>query len=99
MAVTATESGPGPFPAPPPEPGRDGAQTPLARDGYVDFLRGFSIVVVVLWHWAFTILQWTPAGPVATSPLGSFSGLWVLTWLFQVLPLFFYVGGYVHLKA
>ena len=99
MAVTATESGPGLFPAPPPEPSRDGAQTPLARDGYVDFLRGFSIVVVVLWHWAFTILQWTPAGPFATSPLGSFSGLWVLTWLFQVLPLFFYVGGYVHLKA
>ncbi len=36
---------------------------------------------------------------MATSPLGFTTGLWVLTWLFQVLPLFFYVGGYVHLRA
>jgi hypothetical protein len=69
------------------------------RDRYVDFLRAGSILVVVLWHWAFTILIWTPQGPLATSPLGFTTGLWVLTWLFQVLPLFFYVGGYVHLRA
>lgn len=71
----------------------------VERSAYVDLLRAFSILVVVLWHWAFTILQWTDQGPFATSPLGFFSGLWVLTWLFQVLPLFFFVGGYVHLKA
>lgn len=71
----------------------------VERNAYVDLLRAFSILVVVLWHWAFTILQWTDQGPFATSPLGFFSGLWVLTWLFQVLPLFFFVGGYVHLKA
>ncbi|MFC7658481.1 acyltransferase family protein [Pseudonocardia benzenivorans] len=71
----------------------------VARDRYVDLLRAFSILVVVLWHWAFTILVWGPSGPSATSPLGFTSGLWVLTWLFQVLPLFFYVGGYVHLRA
>ncbi len=29
------------------------------RDLYVDFLRAGSILVVVLWHWAFTILIWT----------------------------------------
>jgi hypothetical protein len=72
---------------------------PFVRDRYVDFLRAGSILVVVLWHWAFTILIWTPQGPLATSPLGFTTGLWVLTWLFQVLPLFFYVGGYVHLQA
>jgi hypothetical protein len=55
--------------------------------------------VVVVWHWAFTILEWKPHGPEPTSPLGFTSGLWILTWLLQVLPLFFYVGGYVHLKA
>jgi hypothetical protein len=81
--------GPGP-PVPAPQ---------FERDLYVDFLRAGSILVVVLWHWAFTILIWTPQGPFATSPLGFTSGLWVLTWLFQVLPLFFYVGGYVHLRA
>jgi peptidoglycan/LPS O-acetylase OafA/YrhL len=73
--------------------------TSAPRNAYVDFLRAFSIVVVVLWHWAFTILVWGPDGPTATNPIGFTSGLWVLTWLFQVLPLFFFVGGYVHLLA
>ncbi|MCP2250445.1 acyltransferase family protein [Lentzea aerocolonigenes] len=66
------------------------------RDEYLDWLRATSLVVVVLWHWAFTILRWTPTGPVPTSPLGFWSGVWILTWLLQVLPMFFYVGGCVH---
>ncbi|MET7463747.1 acyltransferase [Nonomuraea sp. NPDC005501] len=69
------------------------------RDKYVDFLRALSLIVVVLWHWAFTILQWEPGGPEPTSPLGFTSGLWILTWLLQVLPLFFYIGGHVHLLS
>ncbi|MFD1934666.1 MULTISPECIES: acyltransferase family protein [Nonomuraea] len=69
------------------------------RDKYVDWLRAVSLITVVVWHWAFTILVWTPEGPSPTSPLGFTSGLWILTWLFQVLPLFFYVGGHVHLLS
>ncbi|MEU7829418.1 acyltransferase [Nonomuraea sp. NPDC049129] len=69
------------------------------RDKYVDWLRALSLIVVVVWHWAFTILQWKPEGPEPTSPLGFTSGLWILTWLLQVLPLFFYVGGHVHLLS
>lgn len=69
------------------------------RESYVDWLRAVSLLVVVLWHWAFTILRWAPDGPHATNPLGFFSGLWILTWLLQVLPVFFYVGGYVHLTS
>ncbi|WP_206184634.1 acyltransferase family protein [Thermoactinospora rubra] len=69
------------------------------RDRYVDWLRALSLIVVVVWHWAFTILQWEPDGPMPTSPLGFTSGLWILTWLLQVLPLFFYVGGHVHLLS
>ncbi|MGW4469823.1 acyltransferase family protein [Nonomuraea sp. NPDC004354] len=69
------------------------------RDRYVDWLRAVSLITVVVWHWAFTILVWTPEGPSPTSPLGFTSGLWILTWLFQVLPLFFYVGGHVHLLS
>jgi len=69
------------------------------RNAYVDWLRAMSLIVVVIWHWAFTVLYWSPEGPRATSPLGFFDGLWLLTWLFQVMPLFFYVGGYVHLKS
>ncbi|MBB2912559.1 hypothetical protein FHS43_003842 [Streptosporangium becharense] len=82
----------------------DGVATPPAatgprRDKYVDWLRAFSLLVVVLWHWAFTMLAWGPDGPSPTSPLGFTSGLWILTWLLQVMPLFFYVGGHVHLLS
>jgi hypothetical protein len=71
----------------------------VQRDKYVDWLRALSLVVVVVWHWAFTILQWKDGVPEPTSPLGFSSGLWILTWLLQVLPLFFYVGGHVHLLS
>lgn len=69
------------------------------RDVYIDFLRAFSLLVVVAWHWVFTIIRWSDKGPHATSPLGFTSGLWVATWLLQVMPLFFYVGGYAHLVS
>lgn len=69
------------------------------RDAYVDWLRAFSLLVVVVWHWAFTLLYWADDGPRATSPLGFLAGFWVLTWLLQVMPLFFYIGGYAHLRA
>ncbi len=75
------------------------AMTTKEREPYLDFLRAVSLIVVVLWHWAFTILHWTPTGPQPTNPLAYFRGLWVLTWFLQVLPVFFYVGGSVHLAS
>ena len=69
------------------------------RDRYVDFIRAFSLIVVVAWHWVFTIIIWDDDGPHASNPIGFTDGLWVATWLFQVLPLFFYVGGYSNLRA
>jgi S-adenosylmethionine hydrolase len=72
---------------------------PSRRDPYIDFLRALSLVVVVLWHWVFTILDWQHDGPHATSPLNFTHGLWLATWLFQVMPLFFFIGGYVHLRS
>jgi len=72
---------------------------PRARNAYIDFLRAFSLLVVVAWHWVFTIVIWKDDGPRATSPIGFTTGLWAATWLLQVMPLFFYVGGYSHLVA
>lgn len=69
------------------------------RNHYIDFLRAFSLLVVVAWHWVFTIVIWQDDGPHATSPIGFTTGLWMATWLLQVMPLFFYVGGYAHLTA
>jgi len=41
----------------------DGQSTSApVRDRYVDFLRAASLLVVVGWHWAFSIVTWHP-GP------------------------------------
>lgn len=69
------------------------------RDDFVDFIRAFSLIVVVTWHWCFTIIVFKPDGPHATNPIGFTSGMWLLTWLFQVMPLFFFVGGFANLQA
>lgn len=77
---------------------KSGTQHPT-RDGFVDFVRAASLVVVVVWHWAFTILRWGPDGPSATNPLGFTSGLWIVTWVAQVMPLFFFAGGCANMAA
>jgi peptidoglycan/LPS O-acetylase OafA/YrhL len=82
-----------------PEAVPEHSSAPANRNVYIDFLRAFSLLVVVAWHWVFTIIRWSPDGPHATNPIGFTTGLWTVTWLLQVMPLFFYVGGYGHLKA
>lgn len=75
------------------------AEAPREREPFIDFMRAFSLLVVVMWHWVFTIVKWEDDGPHASNPIGFTSGLWVATWLLQVMPLFFYVGGYGHLRS
>jgi hypothetical protein len=69
------------------------------RDPYLDALRGGSLLVVVLWHFFGTRLYWAADGPHATSPLATVPGLWLSTWVLQVMPIFFYVGGHLHRRA
>ena len=75
------------------------AATPAGRDRYVDFLRAASIVVVVLGHWTISLIAWDGGVIRSTSALGKGTGLWLATWLFQVMPVFFFVGGYSNLVA
>jgi len=73
--------------------------TPASRDRYVDFLRATSILVVVLGHWTIALLFWDGGVIRSTSAIGQAPGLWMATWLFQVMPVFFFVGGYSNLVA
>ena len=68
------------------------------RDDFIDLCRAFSLLIVVLWHWVFTIVVWRKDGPSANSPLGFTDNLWILTWFLQVMPVFFFVGGHAHLQ-
>ena len=76
------------------------SRQPAQRETYyVDFLRALSLVVVVIWHWGFTILEVTPTTVSPNSPIGTTFGMWAITWVLQVMPVFFFVGGYTHRLA
>lgn len=70
------------------------ARTPESRNRYVDFLRALSIGAVVVGHW-IQAAPYTGGGDIAlSSALEHQSWTRWLTWVFQVMPIFFLVGGY-----
>jgi acyltransferase-like protein len=69
-------------------------RTPASRDRYVDFLRAFSIATVVIGHWFIAIVLRHGGRISVISAIGATSGLWLGTWFLQVMPLFFFVGGF-----
>ena len=75
------------------------AATPATRDRYVDLLRAVSICAVVFGHWFIGIIHVEDGLVSLTSAVGVTSGLWLGTWLFQVMPVFFFVGGFSNLTA
>ncbi|MEU0758934.1 acyltransferase [Streptomyces microflavus] len=66
--------------------------TPVTRDRYVDLLRVASLAAVVLGHWLMAAV--TPDG--VGNLLAFVPALQPLTWLLQVMPVFFFVGGFAH---
>ncbi|HEX6674337.1 MAG TPA: acyltransferase family protein [Actinomycetes bacterium] len=73
--------------------------TPASRDRYVDFLRVASIVTVVLGHWTMTAMGRSGHGLTAGNVLSSTPGLWLATWVLQVMPVFFVVGGFSNMVS
>src|SRR5688500_4348060 len=70
------------------------AATPASRDRFVDLLRAFSIAVVVFGHWLAAVVYWDGDMITGVSALDEISWAWMLTWFLQVMPLFFFVGGF-----
>src|SRR5438309_9893502 len=75
------------------------ALTPSSRDRFMDFLRAASIVTVVFGHWLISLIWWQGGVIYTTSAIGVTRGLWLATWIFQVMPIFFFVGGFSNLVA
>ena len=73
--------------------------TPATRNRWVDFLRAASIIAVVLGHWMIGIIAWDGGIIRTTSAIGVTSYLWLATWFLQVMPIFFFVGGFSNLVA
>ncbi|HEX7745662.1 MAG TPA: acyltransferase [Micromonosporaceae bacterium] len=71
--------------------------TPASRERVVDLLRAVAIIAVVLGHWLITDIRYDPAGRLTgRSALGDLPWAYPLTWVFQVMPVFFLVGGYAN---
>ncbi|MEV5819601.1 acyltransferase [Micromonospora haikouensis] len=72
-------------------------RTPAGRERYVDLLRAVAICIVVAGHWGVTVIGRDAAGrPTGHSALGDLPWAYPLTWVGQVLPVFFLVGGFAN---
>lgn len=69
---------------------------PPHRERHVDLLRAVAIVVVVVGHWLAIYVTHHGKGFQGTSTLQVVPWTRPLTWLFQVMPLFFLVGGFAN---
>jgi len=70
------------------------ARTPESRNRYVDFLRALSICAVVFGHWLMAAPYVDSSGIHISSMLEHQQWTRWMTWAFQVMPVFFLVGGY-----
>lgn len=70
--------------------------TPATRNRVVDFLRALAITVVVVGHWLMAAVV-VRDGDLQTGALLDIAA-WThpVTWVFQVMPIFFLVGGYAN---
>ncbi|HOB14457.1 MAG TPA: acyltransferase [Novosphingobium sp.] len=69
-------------------------KAPPERNRYVDFLRALSILAVVVGHWLVAAPYMKDGAVEGGHLLGMVPWTQWLTWLFQVMPLFFFVGGF-----
>ncbi|MEU0572802.1 hypothetical protein ABZ297_46380, partial [Nonomuraea sp. NPDC005983] len=62
------------------------------RDPFIDLLRVFGMALVVLQHWTIPVLTYQD-GRLGTGNALATPGVWVVTWISQVMPLVFFAGG------
>ncbi|MGD2101618.1 MAG: acyltransferase [Acidimicrobiia bacterium] len=68
--------------------------TPDSRNRVVDLIRVVSILIVVFGHWLMAAITFDQGEIIPGHLLELTDWTHPLTWLFQVMPLFFFVGGY-----
>ncbi|MBD0421790.1 acyltransferase family protein [Streptomyces sp. TRM S81-3] len=71
-------------------------RTPPRRERHVDLLRAVAIVIVVLGHWMVIVVTGANGGVDGFSALEVLSWGRPITWLVQVMPVFFIVGGFAN---
>jgi hypothetical protein len=72
------------------------AATPPQRARYVDLLRAAAITAVVVGHWLAVVVVADGRGLRGHTVLADLPWTHALSWLFQVMPVFFLVGGFAN---
>jgi fucose 4-O-acetylase-like acetyltransferase len=72
------------------------ARTPAHRERLADLLRAVAICMVVLGHWLVISVTFENGQLSGQNALNDLSWAHPVTWLFQVMPVFFVVGGYAN---
>lgn len=75
------------------------AATPATRNRYADLLRVVSILVVVIGHWLMAVLAYRDGKFTGENLLEIATWTHILTWVFQVMPVFFIVGGFTNASS
>jgi hypothetical protein len=72
-------------------------RTPASRNRYVDFLRAASMLAVIVGHWLAAAPYFDASGELIPAHILTVVP-WTawLTWILQVMPIFFIVGGYAN---
>lgn len=71
-------------------------ETPESRNRFIDFLRAASIGAVIFGHWLVAAPYMEDGVLTASKLLEHQTWTQWLTWIFQVMPVFFIVGGYAN---
>ncbi|MEV4938934.1 acyltransferase family protein [Streptomyces zaomyceticus] len=74
--------------------------TPAHRDRAIDGLRALALLAVPTGHWLLGGFTLSSDGAIHNaSPLGAFAGLAPVSWVLQMLGIFFLVGGYASVLS
>ncbi|MCX5382671.1 acyltransferase [Streptomyces sp. NBC_00083] len=75
-------------------------KTPPGRDRAIDGLRALALLAVPTGHWLLGGFTRDGAGALHNaSPLSAFGGLAPVSWILQMLGIFFLVGGYASVLS
>ncbi|MET8504098.1 acyltransferase [Streptomyces sp. NPDC004787] len=76
------------------------ARTPAHRDRAIDGLRALALLAVPTGHWLLGGFTRSADGALHNaSPLSAFGGLAPVSWVLQMLGIFFLVGGYASVLS
>lgn len=75
------------------------ARTPASRDRAIDGLRALALLAVPTGHWLLGGFTLDDGALRNASPLGTFGFLAPVSWVLQMLGIFFLVGGYASVLS